>query len=182
MDLYFSDQRQNYNKPSSGALRVINDNYYLIYGVKISSELHHDMIDFIVESGEWEGEIMEFVGCNDWDFFDTEGRSKPDRYEWLEGFFEDMFGFKSIINDREEDILFIGTIIWSTKNIDMNEEGCEEIPLIPEINVPSESEKKDILCEYERIKSQMASINRYWSDNIGSIKYYWIRGSATTTC
>ena len=51
---------------------TIKDIYYLVYGVQLTSELYHDIIDFVVECGEYEGELMEFVGDAEWDFFSIE--------------------------------------------------------------------------------------------------------------
>ena len=178
MDLYFSDKRQTFNNQikicSNRNNTIINDHYYLIYGVKVSNELYHTIIDYIIESGEWEGEIMEFIEEDDWNFFETEGRSKPDRYEWLEGFPEYFFGFKSIMNARGEDILYVGDIIWTSKNINMVDKCIPEIPII---NSLTEEAIKKIHDDCEEIKYKLKKVNQYWSDNFDQINYYWIKGS-----
>jgi len=174
MDLYFSNQRQTYNQNKCyNKTEIIRDHYYLIYGVRISSELYHTMIDYIIESGEWEGEIMEFIEEDEWNFFETEGRSKPDRYEWLEGFLEETFKFRSIMNLRGEDILYIGNVIWSSKDINMDS-NIPEIPIIKEL---TKQTKNDIDNQYKEIKLNLNKANKYWSENLEKINYYWIKGS-----
>jgi hypothetical protein len=174
MDLYFSDKRQTYNhNKCSKNSTIIKDHYYLIYGVRISSELYHAMIDYVIESGEWEGEIMEFIEEDEWNFFETEGRSKPDRYEWLEGFLEEIFKFKSIMNLRGEDVLYMGNIIWSSKDINMD----KNIPEIPIIKSLTEKTISDICNQYKEMKLNLDRTNKYWSENLENINYYWITGS-----
>lgn len=179
MDLYFSDKRQTLNNNRNATIHftnttIINDHYYLIYGVKISDELYHTMIDYIIESGEWEGEIMEFIEEDEWNFFETEGRSKPDRYEWLEGLLEQLFGFKSIMNSRGEDVLYIGEVIWTSKNIKMIDKHSPEIPGIHSL---TDEEKENIRAEYETIKLKLKKANQYWSENLEEMNFYWIVGS-----
>ena len=173
MDLYFSNQRYTYNQNKCSNTEIIRDHYYLIYGVRISSELYHTMIDYIIESGEWEGEIMEFIEEDEWNFFETEGRSKPDRYEWLEGFLEETFKFDSIMNSRGEDILYIGNIIWSSKDINIYSNN-PEIPIIKQL---TEQEINNIENKCKEIKLNLRRTNKYWSENMDDINYYWIRGS-----
>ena len=152
---------------------VIYDNYYLIYGIRIQSELYYDMIDFVVESGEYEGELMEFIG-DEWDFFDVEGRSKPDRYEWLEGFLEQEFGFNSIYNARGEDVLYIGKIVWSSNNIDVqNCVGYQD----PRFDTLTSTEENNVKMQVNDIKRKLKVKNEYWSDNLLDASYYWIRGT-----
>ena len=68
MDLYFDNKRQtspntsynttyntSYNPSNHSNTVIIKDHYYLIYGVKVSTDLYYTMIDYIIESGEWEG-------------------------------------------------------------------------------------------------------------------------------
>lgn len=163
---------------------IIHDNFYLIYGTVLPSELVHDMIDYIVECGEYEGELMEFVGDEEWDFFEYEGRKRPERYEYLEGFLEDISklteniaGLQSIYNARGENFLFIGKIIWSTDSIN----GGDVVKHSSDINF--NLSKDDEINENKRIdlvKDKLKEQNQYWYENIPENGYFWIRGSCNS--
>lgn len=159
----------------SNSHKIIFDQYFLIYGIKISSELYHDMIDFIVESGEWEGELMEFIGDDEWYFFDIEGRGKPERYDYLEGFLEENLGFQSIYNAKGENTLYIGRIVWSTNLISVD--NCEKKCDTPLINLLSQDIENDISLDAKKMKLKLTNKNEYWSDNLPEVNYYWIRGT-----
>ena len=151
---------------------LITDVYYLIYGVKYSPQLYRDIIDFVVDCGEYEGELMEFIGDDEWDFFSIEGRGKPERYDWLEGFPEEYFGLQSIYNTRGEDILFTGTIVWSSKNIEFN-----KIVEDPRIQIPALITEKAIEHKVKSIIESLKRKNDYWMDSVPEIGYYWINGT-----
>ena len=154
--------------------KIIFDQYFLIYGTRISSELYHDMIDFVVESGEWEGELMEFIGEDEWYYFDIEGRSKSERYDCLEGFLEENLGFQSIFNSKGENTLYIGKLVWSTKLINIDDQNNSERPFITLLPTDMENEVK---MNVKNIKQKLKSKNEYWSDNLPTVNYYWIRGT-----
>jgi hypothetical protein len=167
---------------------IIHDNFYLIYGTVISSELFHDMIDYIVECGEYEGDLMEFIGDDEWDFFEYEGRKRPERYEYLEGFLEEISklsdnvnGLQSIYNARGENFLFIGKIIWSTDSINNFKDGGDVVKHYSKINFSLSKEEENI--ENERIalvKEKLKEQNQYWYENIPETDYFWIRGSCNS--
>lgn len=184
---------------------IVHDNFYLIYGTVLPSELCHDMIDYIVECGEYEGELMEFVGEDDWDLFEYEGRKRPERYDYLEGFIEEIskldnqnnnnntesnqnnnntesnIGIQSIYNARGENFLFIGKIIWSTNSINNFEGGGDVVKHSSDMNF--NLSKDDENNENERInliKEKLKDQNQYWYENIPENGYYWIRGSCNS--
>ena len=162
------------NTHISNSHKIMFDQYFLIYGIKISSELYHDMIDFVVDSGEWEGELMEFIGDDEWYLFEIEGRGRPERYDYLEGFLEDNFGFQSIFNAKGENTLYVGKVVWSTNllNIDdkyeKNFSDSTQLTSEAELGVNNESKK---------IREMLKQKNEYWSDNLPNVNYYWIRGT-----
>ena len=160
----------------SNSHKIMFDQYFLIYGIKISSELYHDIIDFVVDSGEWEGELMEFIGDDEWYFFEIEGRGKPDRYDYLEGFLEDNFGFQSIFNAKGENTLYVGKIVWSTNvlNIDDNNRSGKMFIDATEITKDVEFAVNN---EAKIIKQRLKEKNEYWSDKLPNVNYYWIRGT-----
>lgn len=158
------------------------DHYFLIYGIRINNSLYHDMIDFIVESGEWEGELMEFIGDDEWYFFEIEGRSKPERYEYLEGFLEENMGFHSIFNAKGENILYIGEIVWSTCDINVdslndNETNNTTINTITTKTINNEDET-NVRENVDNLRMKLKNRNEYWADALPKINYYWIRGTS----
>lgn len=169
---------------------IVHDNFYLIYGTVLPSELCHDMIDYIVECGEYEGELMEFVGEDDWDLFEYEGRKRPERYEYLEGFLEEIskidnetnnVGLQSIYNARGENFLFIGRIVWSTDSINNFKDGGDVVKHSSDLSFSLS--KDDEHNENERIsliKDKLKDQNQYWYENIPENGYFWIRGSCNS--
>jgi hypothetical protein len=165
------------NEFTNNAHKIIFDQYFLIYGIKISSELYQDMIDFVVESGEWEGELMEFIGDDDWYIFEIEGRGKPERYDYLEGFLEENLGFQSIFNAKGENTLYVGKIVWSTTRINVDDNNCvnNDNTLLTTLLDPDE--EMEIIHEAKELKQKLKEKNEYWSDNLAHAGYYWIRGT-----
>jgi hypothetical protein len=128
------------------------------------------MIDFVVESGEYEGELMEFIGYEEWSFFEIEGRSRPERYSCLEGFLEDNFGLQSIYNAKGENTLYVGKVVWSTI-------GTVESNQNPEINLLNGHDEHEIKERVLDVKTTLNARNEYWSDSLPEVNYYWMRGT-----
>ena len=166
---------QKNNSQFSNSHKIMFDQYFLIYGIKISSELYHDMIDFVVDSGEWEGELMEFIGDDEWYLFEIEGRGRPERYDYLEGFLEENFGLQSIFNAKGENTLYIGSVVWSTCLVDVDK--SDQPPEKAFITPLSSEVELDINKHAKKLKDKLKNKNEYWSDNLLQVNYYWIRGT-----
>lgn len=165
------------NEFTNNAHKIIFDQYFLIYGIKLSSELYQDMIDFVIESGEWEGELMEFIGDDEWYIFEIDGRGKPERYDYLEGFLEENFGFQSVFNGKGENTLYVGKIVWSTVPIDVDDNNCVKNENTLLTNLLESDEEINIIDEAKKLREKLKEKNEYWSENLPHVGYYWIRGT-----
>ena len=143
------------------------DIYYLIYGFKLIDIFTKKLIDFVVESGECDLEMVEEICREDgWEWDQIKDTEK--RYEYVDMEYLENFIFEQL-NCLDNGDCFVGKVLWSTENInwdssdpaDMNNFPSQEISIKKRVGI-------QVLVDSfkERLPDDLVKI-------VPSIDFYW---------
>ena len=142
------------------------DTYYFIYGIKLHETFKKKLIDYVVERGDCDLEMIE-DSCreNGWEWEEIKNTDKRYDYvdmEYLENFiFEDL---ECLVGGD----CFVGKVLWSTADIDDNYEPAD-LSNLPYTEMPL---KKRIKIQ-QSVDSFIEMLPEDLVDELPSIGFYW---------
>lgn len=151
---------------------MVYDIYYLIYGIKLDDKLLKRLVDYVVECGECDLELIEESCRNDgWEWNEIKNTDKKYLYvdnEYLENFlFEDLESFYN--GDMR-----CGEVIWCSENLNAFElEQATELTL-PKLEASKSTRKK----AEEMVNSFKERLPDDLQHLLPPIGFYWCVGSS----
>ena len=145
------------------------DVYYLIYGVKLRSEVIKSMLEYVVNSGEYVEEIEEFTEEIDPDLIIDDLLGDDLVAELFERLWK---GFDYPYTEGGQSDYYIGNIIWSTNNANW-----ADYKVAKKVDIFDISDEKK-----NKIKRMVEDVKEDLPEEITNLfpktDFYWIIGSS----
>lgn len=141
------------------------DVYYLIYGIKLSDEFIRKLIDYVVESGDFDLELVEETCLEDG--YDWEKVKKTSRrYEYIDEDFLENYFFE-MLNSFYDGDSYIGKQVWSTEDCNWNEIAPADGFPVAEISEDEKVECKKLIDSFVdllpvELVQELPDANFYW--------------------